>query len=109
MVGKRTFTGRSPVHDSYTNGYARDGDLESGPESPGPRFKDAINLAMADQKRAEITDKLKAGPKQEDFKKYYTPQKEVRLPQTSRASFLIPAAARYYQEQEDQEILRKPE
>ncbi|KAL9620839.1 MAG: hypothetical protein Q9160_004620 [Pyrenula sp. 1 TL-2023] len=83
MVGKRTFTGRSPVHETYdrsngySNDYARNGDLESGSQSGGPRFKDVVNLAVSDKKKADITGKLKAGLEQQEFEKYYTPQEKL--------------------------------
>lgn len=77
MVGRRTFTGRDPVG---SNAHVNNGDLESGQNGGNARFKDAVNLAMADKKKAEITDKLKAGLKQQDFEKYYTPSEKVCFP-----------------------------
>lgn len=94
MVGRRTFIGRSPVHETYdnsngySNGYARNGDLESGSQSGGARFKDVVNLAVSDKKKADITDKLKAGLEQREFEKYYTPQEKVRSEQGNKDTSL---------------------
>ena len=69
MVGKRTFT-NGEVPDGAN------GDLESGRRYPGG-FKDAVSAAMLDRKRFEISDKLKAGIRQDEFEHYRTAQEKV--------------------------------
>ena len=80
MVGKRTLnTGSRPSKgDGYEPQY-QNADVETGVQRPKKfkRFKDAVNVAIADKKRSEIKALLMEGVNPGGLDKYRKSDEEV--------------------------------
>ncbi|KAL9107743.1 MAG: hypothetical protein Q9227_007365 [Pyrenula ochraceoflavens] len=79
MVGKRTI---SSDPDRDANGHpVSNGDLESGQQHVRKRypggFKDAVNAAIKDRKRSEVSTKLKEGIKDIEFESFRVPGEKI--------------------------------
>lgn len=74
MPGKRALQNpRDPENDAQ-----RDGDLESGFRNRKfPKFKDAVDLAMADRTTRALKKQLKAGVDIDEFERYRKSDDEV--------------------------------
>ena len=82
MVGKRTLTGDWHAQPGSAGGETQyqNGDIETGTQRPKrfTCFKDAVNTAVADQKRQEIKAKLMEGVNPDGLDKYRKSDEEVR-------------------------------
>lgn len=80
MVGKRTLNTRSrpTTADSYEPRY-QNGDVETGLQRQRkfPRFRDAINTAIADKKRQEIKSQILDNVNPGGLDKYRKSDEEV--------------------------------
>lgn len=77
MVGKRTFErprSRKENESEHVNG-----DIESGIKRRFPRFKDAVELAMAERTTALLKQQLRKGIDAQDFDRYRTSDEDVRV------------------------------
>lgn len=72
MVGRRSL-----ARDRKKSEHNRNGDLESGINHKYPKFKDAVELAMAERTTALLKRQLHEGLNVDEFKKYRKGKDEV--------------------------------
>lgn len=75
MVGKRTFQQNRARKQS--SGEETNGDLESGIKPRFPKFKDAVELAMAERTTALLKKQLSEGIDANDYQKYRKSEEKV--------------------------------